>query len=78
MRSYVAGRIPTARLLDEAWACCQADERDAMRASVLGQVCNDEPSSAPDLDNLSDDDVDRLYHGTLRKIAANSRRVAPS
>jgi hypothetical protein len=74
MRTYVAGRIPTARLLDEAWAACQDDERDAMRASVLGPMSNDDPSSAPDLDNLSDDDVDRLYHGTLRKIAADSRR----
>jgi len=74
MRDYIAGRIPTVRLLDEAWAACQADEKDAMRASVLGQVQGDPEPDALNLDSLNDDEVDRLYHGTMRKIANDSRR----
>jgi hypothetical protein len=74
MQSYVAGRIPTTRLLDQAWDVCQAEERDVMRASVLGQVTEPDERRAPDLDNLSDEDVDRLFHGTMRKIAVDSRR----
>ena len=76
MQNYVAGRIPTARLLDEAWAACKAEERDAMRASVLRQVS--EPDNKPvaqALEGLADDEVDRLYHATLRKIAKDSHRT---
>ena len=74
MREYIAGRIPTARLLDEAWMSCQAEERDALHAGVLGQVTGDaEQSGVPDLEVLDDGEVDRLYHGTLRKIAKDSK-----
>lgn len=38
MQDCVAGRIPAARLLDEAWAACQAGERDALRVGVLRQA----------------------------------------
>ena len=76
MESYVAGRIPTAKLLDEAWIACQAAEKDALRVGLLQQVREPEQaqSGAPDLDALQDDEIDRLYHGTLRKIAADSRK----
>jgi hypothetical protein len=73
MQSYVAQRIPTARLLDEAWVACQAEEKNAMRASVLGQIEEQKQASALDLDSLNDVEVDRLYHGTLKRIANDSR-----
>jgi hypothetical protein len=73
MQEYIAGRILTARLLDEAGAACQAEEKDAMRTSVLGEVQSEAEPHALDLDSLNDDEVDRLYHDTMRKIAADSR-----
>ena len=70
MQSYVAGRIPTVRLLDEAWAACQAQERDATRSGLLQQFSKpDDAQEAPNLDGLSDEAIDSLYHRTLRKIA---------
>jgi hypothetical protein len=38
IQDYVAGRIPTARLLGEAWNACQAAEKDALRSTLFGQV----------------------------------------
>jgi hypothetical protein len=76
MQSYVAGRIATARLLDEAWRACQEAERDASRSGILAQTTN-EPTYGDDpmkqLDALDDVSVDRLYHATLRKYAETSR-----
>ena len=72
MRDYIAGRIPTARLLDQAWAACQLEETDAMRSSVLRQVETGTQTSALDLESLDDSEVDRLYHSTLKKITADS------
>jgi len=74
MADYIADRIPTARLLDEAWFACQAEEKNVMRASVLGQIDYETEPSAPDLKSLDDAEVERLYRGTLRKVAADSRR----
>jgi hypothetical protein len=74
MQEYVAGRIPTARLLDEAWAACQAAERDTLRSGLLQQVSEpDDTQHAPNLDGLSDEAIDSLYHRTLRKVAEDSR-----
>lgn len=74
MRGYVAGCIPTARLLDEAWAACRAEERDGMRASLIREFGTEGTgSTAPDLDSLDDSDIDRLYHATLRQVAKDSR-----
>ncbi len=76
MRQYIANRIPTARLLDLAWAACQEAEKDASRSGILGQLTN-EPTASDDpmkqLDALDDASVDRLYHQTLRKYAETSR-----
>jgi hypothetical protein len=74
IQDYVAGRIPTARLLDEAWASCQAAEKDALRSTLFGQVTPQEPEQQPDLDNLSDAEIDRLYTGALRKNAVEAVR----
>ena len=78
MREYCAGRIPTVRLLDEAWAKCQAAENDAMRASLFEQVKPQAESKPPDLDNLDDAQIDNLYHGTLQQIARDSRKPVSS
>ena len=74
MQDYIAGRIPTARLLDEAWAACQGEEKNAMRTSVLSQVETHAEPTAIDLESLDDAEVEHLYRGTLRKVAADSRR----
>lgn len=70
MNSYVAGRIPTAALLDEAWRACQEVERDVLRDGVLRQV--QEQEAPPDLDSLSDEEINSLYHQTRRRV-----RTAP-
>jgi hypothetical protein len=73
MQNYVAGRIPTARLLDEAWAACLAAEKDALRVGVLQELSGKEtPSSTPDLDSLSDEEIEMLYHRTLKQVAADT------
>jgi hypothetical protein len=75
MQDYIAGRIPTARLLDEAWSACQAAENDAVRSGLLQQVSEPKaPATAQELDTLDDSEIDHLYHSTLRKIAADWRR----
>jgi hypothetical protein len=74
MREYIAGRIPTIKLLNEAWAACQAVERDVMRSGILQQATGAEEArpSAPDLDGLSDEEVDGVYHRILRKKDCDS------
>jgi len=75
MRQYIANRIPTARLLDMAWAACQEAEKDATRSGVLGQL-NEQTvpeDAAKRLDELDDASVDRLYHQTLREYAVSAR-----
>jgi hypothetical protein len=37
IQDYVAGRIPTAHLLDQAWDACQAAEKDALRSTFLAR-----------------------------------------
>jgi hypothetical protein len=75
IQEYVAGRIPTARLLDEAWAACQAAEKDALRSTLFGQVTpQPEREQQPDLDNLSDSEINKLYTGALRKNAVEAVR----
>ena len=43
---------------------------DVMRANILQQV--EAETQELDLEVLDDSEVDRLYHGTLKKIAADS------
>jgi hypothetical protein len=80
MRKYIANRIPTIKLLDEAWAACQAAERDATRSGTLLQASGPEDAqpSVLDLDGLNDDEFDNLCHRTLRKIAVDSRHGTES
>ena len=74
IQEYVAGRIPTARLLDEAWAACQAAEQDALRSALFGQVTSSDPERQPDLESLSDTEINRLYSGALRRNAVEAVR----
>jgi hypothetical protein len=79
MQAYVAGRIPTARLLDEAWRSCQHAESNASRSGILGQLSEPEENHPEnvetEIDRLNDSDVDRLYHHTLREYAKTARPV---
>jgi hypothetical protein len=76
LREYVAGRIPNARLLDEAWKACQIEERDALRSGLLSSFHLEQPAtpSDGDLNELSDDAVRDLYQRTRRQIARDSTR----
>jgi len=74
LQTYVAGRIPTARLLDEAWAACQLAEKDALRSALFGQDAPLQTEQEPDLDSLSDQQIDNLYRGALRKNAVEAVR----
>jgi hypothetical protein len=76
LQDYIAGRIPTARLLDEAWAACQAAEKDSLRSALFGQVAplQTELEQQPDLESLSDVQIDRLYNDALRKNAVEAVR----
>jgi hypothetical protein len=72
LQDYVAGRIPTARLLDEAWAACQTSEKDALRSGLFGQVQPSQTEQQPDLEGLSDEEIDRLYTNALRTNAVEA------
>jgi hypothetical protein len=76
IQEYIAGRIPTARLLDEAWATCQAAEKDSLRSALFGQVTSPqaEVEQQPDLDSLTDQQIDNLYQGALKKNAVEAVR----
>jgi hypothetical protein len=74
IQDYIAGRIPTAHLLDEAWAACQVAEKDALRSALFGQITTSEVEQQPDLDSLSDTEINRLYTGALRKNAVEAVR----
>jgi len=72
LKDYVGNRIPTARLLDAAWQVIQRSEAES---GLLRQFSEpEEKRPAPDLESLDDSEVDHLYHATLRKIAADSRK----
>jgi hypothetical protein len=74
IQEYVANRIPTAHLLDEAWAACQAAEKDSLRSALFGQVADPDSEQQPDLDSLSDQQIDSLFNSALRKNAVEAVR----
>jgi len=79
MNRHVAGRPVTLALLQSAWTSCQANEASYTRQEILNQVPREEaqPHSPGALDSLSDSEVDRLYHGSLRAYADSFHRRAP-
>jgi len=67
---YCGGRPMTLMLLQAAWAACQASEAKHERGEILGHYerpPETAPPTAKDLDNMSDDEVDRLYKASLRE-----------
>ncbi len=76
LREYVAGRIPNARLLDQAWATCQAAERDALRSGLFDHRNTSQPTAPVEenLNDLSDDEVRELYQRTRSHIAKDLSR----
>jgi hypothetical protein len=67
---YCGGRPLTLMLLQAAWAACQASEAKHERGELLSHYERSQdtaPPSAKDLDNMSDDEVDRLYKASLRE-----------
>jgi hypothetical protein len=75
---YAAGRPLHPPLLQQAWAACQANEIKHERGQVLGQFQRHEtePPTVKEIDALDDDQVDELFHSSLRAYA-NSVRQSP-
>jgi hypothetical protein len=79
IQDYVAGRIPTARLLDEAWNACQAAEKDALRSTRFGQFPSQSLRKPNGNSNwiliaLGDTEINKLYTGALRNNAVEAVR----
>jgi hypothetical protein len=77
-RRFAAGRPLTIALLQQAWNACQRQEQNALRDETLGLFQRpraDEAPSAEDLNSLSDDAVDNLYHSSLREYARGLKRA---
>jgi hypothetical protein len=76
---YAAGRPLTLTLLQQAWSACQLNEKRHERGELLTAYQRPEdtpPPSAKEIDALSDEAVDRLFHASL-KVYANSFRRGP-
>jgi hypothetical protein len=73
---YAGTRPLTLALLEQAWRSCQADEQRYQRGELLDQFQRPQeiPTTPANLDALSDDAVDRLYHQSLRALADSVRR----
>jgi hypothetical protein len=76
IQRHCAGRPITLALLQSAWAACQANELRHQRGELLDsyQRPQELPATPANLDALSDDAVDRLYHQSLRALADSVRR----
>jgi hypothetical protein len=72
---YAAGRPLTLALLQQAWRACQANEQKRERGELLSPLQRPQASEPPaNLDTLSDEAVDSLYHSSLRAYADQYRR----
>jgi hypothetical protein len=71
---YCGGRPLTLMLMQAAWAACQASEAKHERSSLLTSMQEpQQPERPANLDALSDEAVDDLYHRSLRAYAASIR-----
>jgi hypothetical protein len=78
IQRHCAGRPITLALLQSAWAACQVNEQRHQRGELLDQYewpQDTQPPSAREIDALSDDAVDDLYHRSLRAYADSFRRA---
>jgi hypothetical protein len=80
---YAGSRPLTLPLLQQAWRSCQANEQRPERSELLAPYQRPEDTPPPPSpkemealsdDQVSDDQVDRLYHDSLREYAASFRR----
>jgi hypothetical protein len=75
---YAGNRPLTLALLQQAWRACQANEAKHERGELLEQFQRPretEPPTAKQLDELSDEAVDNLFHSSLRAYADNVRHT---
>jgi hypothetical protein len=73
---YAASRPLTLTLLTQAWRACQQNEQRLERGELLTayQRPEDTPPTERELDALQDNEVETLYHASLRKYADQFRR----
>jgi hypothetical protein len=80
LRRHCGQRPITLPLLDAAWAALKQREAGYERSAILGQIERPEkaqPVSGREIDALSDEAVDQLYHSSLRAYADQIRRSRP-
>jgi hypothetical protein len=70
---YCCGRPLTLMLLQAAWAACQASEAKQERSALLTSMQEPQTERPANLDALSDEAVDDLYHRSLRAYAQSIR-----
>jgi hypothetical protein len=75
LQDFAAGRPLTLRMLEHGWQLCKKAEADEARGLVLSSLNEPEPSPQ-NLDTLGDQEIDSLYHKTLREWANSVRRPA--
>jgi hypothetical protein len=75
MQRHCAGRPVTLALLQTAWAACQKHEGNYARQEIISQVRPEtQPPTERELDALQDNEIDALYHSSLRALADSYRR----
>jgi hypothetical protein len=77
LQRHCAGRPITLPLLQSAWSACQVNEKRHERGELLGQFQRPEdtpPPSERELNAMSDSEVDRLFHASLKEYANSFRR----
>jgi hypothetical protein len=73
---YAGTRPLTLALLQAAWEACQTNEQRHQRGELLDQYQrpdDTQPPSIKEIDALSDAEVDRLYHDSLRAYVKSIR-----
>ncbi|MGA9511692.1 MAG: hypothetical protein WBV55_23920 [Candidatus Sulfotelmatobacter sp.] len=74
---HCGNRPLTLALLQQAWRACQGNEQRHERGELLEQYQRPqtaEPPSVKEIDALSDDQVDELFHSSLRAYANSVRQ----
>jgi hypothetical protein len=75
---YAGSRPLTLALLQQGWRACQSNEQRHERNELMGlhqKPQAAEPPTAKQLDELSDEAVDNLFHSSLRAYADNVRHT---
>jgi hypothetical protein len=75
---YAANRPLTIALLSQAWQLCKQHEASYARQEIISQVRPEtQPPTEREIDALDDNQIDALYHASLKKYADQFRRRAP-